>query len=384
MNIKISYFLILFSVLLTITSCNNEKKKENISEPKIANNEYLILGNLKNVADSTWIYINQDNNLIDSTQIINEKFEFRGSVKEPTSFFMIVGKFKPDFFTLWAENKEIKIKGEKGNLREAIIIAGETQRESLLTKPITDSIFQKIKDGQKPLRNRQLNKQLSKSERDSLIQHQNKLLDEIRKIYQQFIIEHPDSYVSGDYLKTYNTSWDKKIVSKLYNNLSDRIKKSKNGKEIEHFLSLPETPKIGEKYIDFELPDTTGTLVRLSDNASTYTLVEFWASWCGPCIKENPKLVKTYNQYRDKGFEIIGISLDNTKKHWLKAIEKDKLPWINVSDLTGSKTKIALIYGVNGIPDNFLINEDGEIISKNLRGKQLEEKLKELFSVIDI
>ena len=107
-------------------------------------------------------------------------------------------------------------------------------------------------------------------------------------------------------------------------------------------------------------------------------LLEFWASWCGPCRQENPNLVKTYNIFNPKGFEIFAVSLDEDKESWLKAIQEDNLKWKHVSDLKGSRNEASLIYGINGIPDNFLISENGEIIGRNLRGDKLNQKLKEI------
>ncbi len=136
---------------------------------------------------------------------------------------------------------------------------------------------------------------------------------------------------------------------------------------------------IGDSFVDFEMKDVNGNLLKLSNFKSKYTLLEFWASNCGPCRQENPNLVKTYNQFKPKGFEIFAVSDDVKKENWLKAIKNDKLPWINVSDLN-KNNRASMIYSINGIPDIFLIDEKGIIIGRNLRGEQLNNRLKELFS----
>ena len=130
--------------------------------------------------------------------------------------------------------------------------------------------------------------------------------------------------------------------------------------------------------IDFFRENSIDSLKKLSELKGKVILLEFWASWCGPCRQENPNLVKTYKNFKPKGFEIFAVSLDENKESWLRAIEKDNLNWEHVSDLKGDRNEASLIYGVNGIPDNFLIAENGEIIGRNLRGDKLNRILKEI------
>jgi len=301
-----NYLILLFSFILLIHSCKTEKKEEPLAESKTASETYQILGTLKNIADSTWVYINHDNKKIDSTQIIDERFQFKGTLDEPSSFFIIVGKENREYFYLWAENLKITIEGEKGNLKKATIIAGKSQKESALLTKRNDSLQTEFTKVIEKLQSQDV-AQMTKEDRGNLIKSQNVLVAEMEKNSQDFIKEFSDSYVSVNLLNGYSRSWNKNVVTQLFNNLSDSMKKSKNGKDIAHFLSLPDTPKIGEKYIDFELPDATEKLVKLSEIKGKYILVEFWASWCVPCIEANPELVKTYNQYKEKGFEIIGM-----------------------------------------------------------------------------
>ncbi len=128
----------------------------------------------------------------------------------------------------------------------------------------------------------------------------------------------------------------------------------------------------------FTMADSTGKAFNLASLKGKYVLVDFWASWCGPCRKENPNVVKAYNQYRDKNFEIVGVSLDDKKANWMKAIDADKLTWIHVSDLKGWQNEAAKMYAVAAVPMNFLLDKNGKIIAKNLRGEDLEKKLAEL------
>lgn len=130
---------------------------------------------------------------------------------------------------------------------------------------------------------------------------------------------------------------------------------------------------------DFTMNTPEGKPMKLSDHKGKVLLVDFWASWCGPCRRENPNVVKAYNKYHEKGFDVLGVSLDKTKDRWLQAIEKDGLMWHHVSDLKGWKNEAAALYGVRSIPSTLLLDREGKIIARNLRGPQLEAKLAEIF-----
>lgn len=137
---------------------------------------------------------------------------------------------------------------------------------------------------------------------------------------------------------------------------------------------------IGQPALDFKLTTPEGKEVSLSDYKGKVVMVDFWASWCKPCRKENPNVVRIYNRFKDKGFEILGVSLDNNKDSWVEAIQKDKLTWTHVSDLAGWGSLAAKQYGVTGIPYTLIIGRDGKIIEKNLRGEQLEKKLEKILN----
>lgn len=162
----------------------------------------------------------------------------------------------------------------------------------------------------------------------------------------------------------------------LYSILSPAVQQSVNGKTVIDFIENTEKLAIGMPAPDFMIADMNGKNISLKDFKGKYVLLEFWASWCSPCRKENPNLKKAYSRFHDKGFEIIGISLDlpDFKKAWLEAIKADSLPWIQLS----LNRAVIKEYNVQRIPASFLIAPDGKILSKDLRGEEVEKKLAEL------
>jgi peroxiredoxin len=135
---------------------------------------------------------------------------------------------------------------------------------------------------------------------------------------------------------------------------------------------------IGNPILEFSQNDASGKPVSISSFKGKVVLVDFWASWCGPCRAENPNVVKAYNAFKDKGFDILGVSFDSSKDKWLAAVEKDKLAWTHVSDLKGWSNAVGQKFGIRSIPQNFLLDKEGKIIAKNLRGEDLYAKLEEI------
>lgn len=331
---------------------------------------YLVNGVARNIPDSTTILMYVDTNtILDSTMIINEKFQFKGKIERPTRVMLMIESTR-DRRMFWLENHKIDITGDKGNLINSEIAGSKTQKEAELLLSRKDSIFKEMN---------RIEEMVTDNNRDSLFVIYNQMIDEEVEINKNFIEDYPDSYESITILTNSKEKLGPVETGRLLSLMNKELQATDEGKSITHFIELNKSPQVGEKYVDFEQPNINGQPIRFSEVKGRYTLLEFWSSYCGPCRAENPELVKEYERYKDKGFVIFGVSLDVKKGNWIKAIEKDGLTWENVSDLKGYDNEAAMIYGVRDLPDNFLIDENGIIIARYIRGDNLKKKLKELF-----
>src|SRR5690606_12198243 len=162
--------------------------------------------------------------------------------------------------------------------------------------------------------------------------------------------------------------------------LSENLKSTPTGRLITQKITVNNLVGIGQIMPDFEQPDTASNAVKLSDFRGKYLLIDYWASWCGPCRKENPYLVDSHEKFASKGFDILGVSLDRSKNRWLEAIRKDGLNSTHVSDLKEFDNAVAKRFFIHAIPDNFLLDPDGVIIARNVRGRELLRELEKIFN----
>lgn len=214
-----------------------------------------------------------------------------------------------------------------------------------------------------------------------LQQDYQKLADQASQKVAERIRHQPVSLGVINFLQ--NGGLDKDQYFDVYVTVADRLKKEWSSyTHAKAFISQVESMKktaVGQIAPEIALPNPQGEIVKLSSLRGKYVLLDFWAKWCGPCRRENPNVVKAFNKYKDKGFTVFGVSLDRSKEDWLQAIREDNLTWTHVSDLKYWQSEAAKEYNITGIPFSLLLDKDGRIIAKNLRGPALEEKLAEIF-----
>lgn len=196
-----------------------------------------------------------------------------------------------------------------------------------------------------------------------------------------FIVAHPRSLVAVYALyRDFSYRLSPEEIRANLNLLDPSLLETPYAKVLQGLVETLETVAVGRRAPDFTSTDPSGQPVKLSDHLGKgYLLIDFWAAWCGPCRRENPNVVNTYHRYKDKGFSVFGISLDRNKAAWLAAIEKDGLAWTHVSDLRYWNSEAAGLYGVRAIPSNLLVDKDGVIVARNLRGEELRKTLAELY-----
>jgi peroxiredoxin len=328
----------------------------------------------------------------DSTVVQDGKYTFKGSVKEPLLASLRVKYKEPadaksikafsvrrDAFQFFLENAKIKV-ASKDSFSNAVVTGSRSDKDYRVLliglKPLNDQMSQ--------LSTAYMEARTKKDEETMklLDAKADKLQDAMRMAYKTFLSANVGSPI-GMYAFRNFAGWDinPSEVEPVFLTLSESARNSQAGQEMAERINKAKRVAVGSVAPDFTQSDTLGKPVSLSSFRGKYVLIDFWASWCGPCRQENPNVVAAWQQYKDKGFDVLGVSLDQPtgKERWIKAIHDDKLTWTQVSDLKYWKNDVAVSYGIQAIPQNYLLDPNGVIIGKNLRGEVLQTKLRELF-----
>jgi len=377
--------LILVVLLVAFVGCKQEPRTD-----------FVINGIAQDVYNGSRVYLKDVSNLgrevyTDTAIVMDGKFILKGSVNEPKVRFLEI-QGVPGEFLFMLENSEIEIEINKQLMLESTATGSKTHNDLVAYQG-------GIKELQEENRNLINTFMKYRKEQDTARLDSMKVLLEdhgqrFLKFPAKYVKDNNDSYFSLNLigLEANKKKFDIEDFLDAYDNLTPSLKNTPMGGKVKRKLDSINTEyqktthlQVGKIAPSFEAPKPDGTIVSLEELKGKVTIIDFWAAWCGPCRRENPNIVKIYNEYHDKGLEIIGVSLDgnsrqsNPKKAWLDAIEKDKLAWTQVSHLKYFNDPVARLYDVNAIPATYILDKDGKIVAKNLRGRQLESKIQQLF-----
>ena len=346
---------------------------------------YTLSGTIKGDPENgTQIFLRTTDSLnqlvgVDTTTVENGTFLFSGEQSEPKLHFVFMGSNRGNVPVV-IENGDIEMEFQKDSMNLAKI-KGTEQNE----------LFMGFLDESRKLSERAMSMQMDM--RDAAQKMDTATVASIREEFQEFqedaknfnidfIKNNPNALISVIILGNIMASQALPLeeVKTLYEGLSPEIKDTEPGRRLKEQLDSMKSTEIGARAPEFSAPTPEGDLLALSDvtNNSKLTLVDFWAAWCLPCRRENPNIVSVYHQFKDKGFNVLGVSLDTRAEDWKKAIEADGLAWNHISNLQRFNDPIAQLYSINAIPAAFLLDENGIIVAKDLRGPALGAKVAEL------
>lgn len=347
---------------------------------------YVIEGEIRgDVKDSTIVYLKTTDSLarqlvdVDTTMITNGEFTFLGTPKAVKVHYLSIEGIQGNA-PLILENGTISFKAQKDSMNFHKI-KGTLQNELFMNYLEEVRTFSSM--------SKSMNDDFRKSRSESDTVLMNSLRDEFMELQERaksfdldFVKENPNALISVLILeKAISTkTLPSNELQPLYDALTPEIKVTPAGIRVGEKLEKAKGTEVGSLAPDFSGPTPTGEVLALNDVKGKVTLIDFWAAWCRPCRAENPNIVSVYQKYKDKGLNVVGVSLDKKEEDWLKAIETDGLEWNHISNLQYFQGPIAQLYNVNAIPAAFLLDENGVIVAKNLRGPALEQKVAELLN----
>lgn len=350
---------------LFLTSCNQGE-------------QFKLTGNISGQTEGK-VYLSkvQDNDLVkvDSTNLNEGVFQFNGNVASPELYYIQLDGNK-ESIQFFIENSKIDISADAEKLAEAKVVGS-----------VENDVFVAFQDSQKDFNDK--NQALYKEFMEARQAQDQVVMDSIRNIAME--LEEQKKAATDDFLKNNSTSvvagfisyrmsggMELDAMNEMYNALAENVKTSVYGVMIKEKIDLLNSVAVGKPAPDFTLNTPEDTPLSLSSLKGKIVVIDFWASWCGPCRRENPHMVELYKEVNEKGVEFLGVSLDKDKENWLKAIEDDGLVWKHVSDLQYWNSEAAKMYGISGIPATVLVDQNGVIVAKNLRSAELKVEIEKL------
>lgn len=382
---------ILFIILFSIAFAKCDKKSE------LAENEYEITGTVDDKSlDGKNVILEKRGGFtgfvpVDTVKVENGKFVFRGTATDPELRFITIEGIKDQKINMILENGDIEVDINKDTLYSSVVSGSYNNEKLYEYYKMSKAENAKIKAFEDE--NTDAIKAARQSNDTATIERLTNGYKGIKEGYKKsnmdFVKNNPDAYINVFIIKDLASKGaiDQTETKELYNGLNEKLKTTTEGKEIADVIAKMEENErrkaavsAGKKAPDFAAPNPEGKTVSLKDAMGKVTVIDFWASWCRPCRAENPKVVAMYNELHSKGLNIIGVSLDKSDQAWKKAITDDKLTWTHISNLKSWEEPIAKQYGVQSIPATFVLDENGVIVARDLRGSELKAKVEELLA----
>ena len=319
---------------------------------------------------------------IDSAVVVKGQFTITGGKLECPEMVYLTARDKRRAISFFLENSEITVTGTLDSLYAARITGSKTQDEFNSLQSDLKSLNQKYSDLSDIYREAESSN--NKAKTDSLEKVFDALQKQMTDVEKAFIRNNPASYATPTVIRSLSYDMEPAEIESMIKTLDTSVAKTQLVRDMLDHVAVMKTVAIGQKAPDFTLNDPEDKPVSLYSKVgkSKLLLVDFWASWCGPCRQENPNVVKVWKEFNKRGFDIFSVSLDRpgAKSEWTGAITQDHLTWTHVSDLKFWDCSAAKLYAVNAIPANFLLDENGVILAKNLRGDELFTRVKESLS----